>query len=317
MSIKVSVVVPVYNTAEYLPRCLDSLVRQSLKEIEILIIDNNSTDNSPAIIAEYQKRYPKKIRAFKCTEWGAGAARNLGIKKAQGEYVGFVDSDDYVELDAFKRAYGAASGADIVVLSGTEKLPSGKVAKFGLYGFHKDLKRDFMTSGLAPWQVMLRKDFITKNHLKFHAGIIYEDAALINTLPLYTEKIAVLKRPVYHYVYREGSVQRAKKWDKHLLDIFEALKDIQKTFQKHQAAEIYHSELEYIYALALLKNVAIFVSEFAESKKYYAEVRMLMHTLYPNWQKNPYWRKLGLRAKLTGWLAYRKCRLGIRLMEKI
>ena len=314
MSIKVSVVVPVYNTADFLRKCLDSLTHQTLKEIEILVIDNNSTDESPAIIAEYAKRHPKKIRALKCAEWGAGATRNLGMKKATGEYIGFVDSDDYVESDTFELAYRSAAGADIVVLPGTEKLPSGKTVKFELYGFSKNLKRNFMTSGLAPWQIMVRRDFMFKHHLKFHAGIIYEDAALINTLPLYTDKIAVLKKPVYHYVYREGSVQRAKEWDSHLLDIFTALEDIRRAFKKAKSADEYSAELEYIHALALLKNVAEFVLPFSEGKSYYRRARQVMRELYPHWQRNPYWKKLRITTRLVGWLAYHKCRLGLKIL---
>ena len=133
MSIKVSVVVPVYNTADFLRKCLDSLTHQTLKEIEILVIDNNSTDESPAIIAEYAKRHPKKIRALKCAEWGAGATRNLGMKKATGEYIGFVDPDDFVSKEMFAAVFAVEHIVVLQVFVGTDgiRFCSGRIRTGG------------------------------------------------------------------------------------------------------------------------------------------------------------------------------------------
>ena len=105
---KVSVIIPVYNTEQYLNKCLDSLVNQTLKDIEIILINDGSTDNSQNIIDEYSAKYPDKIKSFIKENGGQATARNLGITKATGEYIGFVDSDDWIELNMYEELYNKA-----------------------------------------------------------------------------------------------------------------------------------------------------------------------------------------------------------------
>ena len=105
---KVSVVVPVYNVERYLERCLDSLVYQTLKDIEIIVVNDGSTDKSEVIIQKYAKSYPKKVFAFNKPNGGLSDARNYGIGKCHSDYIGFVDSDDYVDLDMFENLYNKA-----------------------------------------------------------------------------------------------------------------------------------------------------------------------------------------------------------------
>ena len=94
---KLSIVVAVYNLEKYLPRCLDALVNQTLQEIEILCVDDGSIDSAPQIIDEYAKKYPNKVKAFHKPNGGEFTTRNYGLERATGEYVTFVDTDDYVE----------------------------------------------------------------------------------------------------------------------------------------------------------------------------------------------------------------------------
>ena len=99
---KVSIIVPVYNVEPYLNKCLDSLVKQTLEDIEIIIVNDNSPDNSEQIILEYKEKYPDKIVYIKKENGGVSSARNAGLEVARGEYIGFLDGDDYVSLDMFK-----------------------------------------------------------------------------------------------------------------------------------------------------------------------------------------------------------------------
>jgi len=114
--VKVSVIVPVYNVELYLEKCLDSLVNQTLKEIEIIVVNDGSPDNSQEIIDKYAKEY-KNIKAYKKKNGGLSDARNYGIKKASGEYIAFIDSDDYVRLDMYEKMYNKAKSGnfDMVV----------------------------------------------------------------------------------------------------------------------------------------------------------------------------------------------------------
>ena len=127
--IKVSVIVPVYNVENYLVKCLDSLVHQTLKDIEIIVVNDGSPDNSQNIIDTYVKKYPKKIKAFSKKNGGQGSARNYGLKYAKGEYIAFVDSDDYVDLDMFFKMYNKAKedNSDIVICGNKNISLDGKI----------------------------------------------------------------------------------------------------------------------------------------------------------------------------------------------
>lgn len=117
--IKVSVVVPIYNTEKFLRKCIESIVNQTLEEIEIILINDGSTDNSHIICEEYSRKYPKKIRYINNKNIGCSATRNLGISLARGEYIAFVDSDDYIEREMYQEMYEKAWKEDIdIVISG-------------------------------------------------------------------------------------------------------------------------------------------------------------------------------------------------------
>ena len=103
--IKVSVIVPIYNTEKFLRKCIESIVNQTLQEIEIILINDGSTDNSHNICLEYTEKYPEKIRYINNKNIGCSATRNLGIELANGEYIAFVDSDDYIEKEMYEEMY--------------------------------------------------------------------------------------------------------------------------------------------------------------------------------------------------------------------
>ena len=106
-SILVSVIIPAYNVEKYIAKCLDSLINQSLKDIEIIIIDDGSTDKTPFIIKDYANQ-DKRIKVIAQTNQKQGAARNRGLEAASGEYIGFVDADDWVDLNYFEKLYETA-----------------------------------------------------------------------------------------------------------------------------------------------------------------------------------------------------------------
>ena len=114
---KVSVIVPVWGVEEYIDKCLNSLVNQTLEDIEIIVVNDESPDNSQLIIDNYVKQYPDKVKSFVKKNGGQGSARNFGLEKATGEYIGYVDSDDYIALDMYEKLYKKAKKekADVVI----------------------------------------------------------------------------------------------------------------------------------------------------------------------------------------------------------
>ena len=126
MNTKVSVIVPVYNTEKYLEKCLNSLVQQTLDEIEIIVVDDGSPDNSQAIISKYAEQYPNKIISLKKKNGGLGDARNFGLEYAAGEFIGFVDSDDWVDTKMYETMYKEAINGYDIVLCDYIELTDGK-----------------------------------------------------------------------------------------------------------------------------------------------------------------------------------------------
>ena len=132
MNIKVSIIVPVYNVEKYLRQCLDSLINQTLQEIEIICVDDGSTDNSSNILSDYAQK-DSRIIVHRQENQGLANARNAGLKLANGEYIGFLDSDDFVDIDFFEKLYQAASSdnADIARALYKYHYPDGE--KLDLY----------------------------------------------------------------------------------------------------------------------------------------------------------------------------------------
>ena len=126
---KVSIIVPVYNVEKYLAKCLDSLVNQTLEDLEIIVVDDGSRDNSKQIIDEFQTKYPDKIKSFVKKNGGLSDARNFGLDRANGEYIGFVDSDDYVTAGMFEEVYSLAQKYDAeMVICNLQKVDeNGKI----------------------------------------------------------------------------------------------------------------------------------------------------------------------------------------------
>ena len=154
---KISVISAVYNLEKYLPRCLDSLVNQTLQDIEIICVDDGSTDSAPKIIDEYAQKYPQKVKSFHKQNGGEFTTRNYGLERATGEYVTFIDTDDYVEPNWAEKLYNAAkeNNADMAVC-GFERidLNTGKVVSTNMTHFGKCVKEinnedDFM----SPWSI--------------------------------------------------------------------------------------------------------------------------------------------------------------------
>ena len=207
---KVSVIIPVYKTEDYLRKCLDSVCNQTLKDIEIICINDCSPDGCLEILKEYASKDDRiKIIDFKENK-GAACARNAGIDAAQGEYLGFVDSDDFIELDFYEKLYNKAIVSNFECVKGT---------MLCYYNGHRDLDREaaydinkLIKKNTAYFYhsfttAIYKKDFITVNNLSFPENINnFEDPNFSIHAAAFLNHIAVLYDAHYHYVRHIGSV---------------------------------------------------------------------------------------------------------------
>lgn len=210
-----SVIVPVYNVEAFLPKCLNSLLNQTYKDLEIILIDDGSTDNSGKICDEYSER-DNRIKVIHQNNKGVSVARNIGLELASGEYVTFVDSDDWCEKDYFREVFEEVSkfeNAEVIITNfvrdfGNNNLklvhPNGKVKIFDKYNALKNMIR----GNLYGWEIystFYKKESIKK--IRFSNNIIYgEDFEFKwNAIRNYSKRILYLPIAGYHYVFRENS----------------------------------------------------------------------------------------------------------------
>ena len=262
--IKVSVIVPVYNVEKYLDKCLDSLGRQTLKDIEIIVVNDESPDNSQKIIDKYSKKY-SVIHGYKKKNGGVSDARNFGIKEAKGEYIAFVDGDDYVSIDMYEKMYekSKAGNFDVVVCDlnyvyedGSIKRVSSKIEKDTT-----NIKKTYVNMYPCVWNKIYKRGLFSKK-VEFKKGVWFEDVDFLYKIFPYIKNIGVVKEPFNQYVQRSGSI--TKTFDKRLYNYVDNFNDLIVFYKDRGIYDEYKKELEYCYVRYLY---ATFIKQAAHFDK--------------------------------------------------
>ncbi len=294
--VKLTIVALVYNLEKYLPRCLDSLVNQTLEDIEILCVDDGSTDSAPKIIDEYEQKYPEKVKAFHKTNGGEFTTRNYGLERASGEYITFVDTDDYVEKNWAEKLYNAAkeNDADLAVCAferinlETDKVVCTDMTRFGYSCKKIDPNDDFMVFiNPAPWNKIYKRDKV--KDLRFLSFRGFNDTMFLMEAYSRIEKIVFIPDVLYHYYLRYDSqihtinqkdVQNLKKY---LLEVKEFYKKSNK-----------YDEMKYILDLMAFIHLGVSVMYRASYDKSIDMKIMLNDTIkyldenFSSWRNNPF-----------------------------
>lgn len=233
-----TIIVPVYNTSKYLKRCIDSLLKQSNSEIQILLIDDGSTDNSEEILKQYEKENPEIIRYYKKDNSGIADTRNFGISKANGKYIMFVDSDDYIkenlikdlklymdsdiELIKFKLERVDEKGQALEKVDGPIFDNASGEEAFNILAF-SDVLLD------SPCVYAFKKELFTENNFKFKVGTEHEDFGLIPHVLLKAKSVVSIDNYGYCYVQSENSITRNENYEKTLKKFNDALSHYDST----------------------------------------------------------------------------------------
>lgn len=240
--IKVSVIVPVYNVELYLEKCLLSLVNQTLKEIEILVVNDGSKDDSQQIIDDFQHQYPDKIFGFTKENSGLSDARNFGIDRAKGQYLGFVDSDDYVSETMFEEMFNLAEkhNAEMAICNLQKVDEEGTVTQklTQLPGFPEKIVLEnhlsvFSDISYFACNKLFKRDLF--NEKRFKKGIHFEDIELIPQLLLECETLVFT--PNFHYQYLERQDSISKSHTMKGLDILKAVETVEESFLKSRFSD--------------------------------------------------------------------------------
>ena len=207
----VSIIIPVYNVEKYIEKCLRSLLNQAFEEYEIIVVIDGSTDASEKIVRNFQKEDPKRIKIICQEKKGPGAARNAGIAAADGDYLLFVDSDDYISPNLMASAYGKAveTQSDIVAFDVIYVDENGKHLrrKSAVYSDNESILKEPGRLLILPclWNKLYKKSLFDKNNVSIPENILMgEDLAVNAELLSSAQKITHLAEPLYFYVQRSG-----------------------------------------------------------------------------------------------------------------
>lgn len=228
---KVSIIMPVYNVAEYLHQCLDSMINQTLKDIEIICVDDGSTDNSLNILKEYARR-DHRITLFSSSHIGTGKCRNLALSSAKGKYIGFVDPDDWVETSYFEKLYTAGESGNYDIVFQTKRIEinpsSGTQVVIGTTSAPNELAFRFniIQESAHLWSKIFSRQFVEKYHLKNASTRRSQD--LLFTIPalLLAHQIKCIEDAKYYYRKGHKSVCQANYTEKEIRDISEVYQKI-------------------------------------------------------------------------------------------
>ncbi len=245
---KVSVIVPVYNVSKYLEKCLLSLVNQTLDDIEIIVVNDGSPDNSQDIVDKFKKEYPKKIVSLIKENGGLSDARNYGINHAKANYIGFVDGDDFVDVSMFEKMYEKAISQDfdLVVCNLNYVYDYDVVPTSGNIKEDTDDIKDAMVN-IYPtaWNKLYKRELLNKYDLRFKKGVWFEDVEFVYRLLPYIKNIGVVDEYFYEYVQREGAI--SKTYDDRLYHYIDNFNGIVKYYKDNKLFNKYYKELEYAY----------------------------------------------------------------------
>ncbi len=221
---KLSIIVPIYQVEEYLPRCLDSILAQTYRDFELILVNDGTKDDCPRIMAEYAAKDDRIIQIHK-ENGGLSSARNAGMEIARGEYIAFVDSDDYVDPQLYEDALAAAerTGADLVVwnyrkaydheLGGAYLKMEDEVLNLDELGLQDYYYKYWFPykHGFEAWNRLYRRSVIQENQLEFQLNheILAEDTLFNAMYLMHTHRITSLSRPYYYYYMRSGSIMNS------------------------------------------------------------------------------------------------------------
>lgn len=284
---KVSVVVPIYNVEKYIKKCMDSLVNQTLQEIQIIFVNDGSTDESGNIAKEYASKYLNKIIYLEKENGGLSDARNFGMRYAEGEYIAFLDSDDYVENTMYEEMYNKAlqENSDYVECDFLWEYPD-KTKKDKRNSYNN--KKEMLTNvRVVAWNKLIKREILEKNNISFPKGLRYEDIEFTYKLIPYLNKVSYVDKEFVHYVQRNNSIANVQ--NERTAEVFTIFDNIIKYYQEKNFYEEYKEELEYSYSRILLCSSLKRICKIKDSKtrkKLIEETFEKLYQQFPLWKEN-------------------------------
>lgn len=299
-----SVIVPVYNVEAYLPACMESLLKQDCKDMEILLVDDGSTDGSGMLCDGYETAYPEAVRVIHQENGGLGAARNSGLREARGEYVLFVDSDDWLHPDTLSVLSRQIDeqDADMYIFgfyyAYEHRIVPGPVSPLaGLPPFRLEVHPELLLEAPSAWMRLTRRSLWTENGFRFPNRLWFEDLHTTGILISRCGRIAVLPDRLYFYRVRQGSIMRSPNLPRNL-EIIDAVEALRTRFVREGLFSVYGPWLEVLAAEnMMLAAQRVLMSD--PKAAYLPEFTEYLRDKFPGYRNNPLLARLGKKKKLV------------------
>lgn len=317
-----SIIVPVYNVQKYLPDCLDSILGQSYKDYEVIIVDDGTLDCCGELADSYAAKHPQTIKVIHQNNMGLGGARNTGIAAASGEYLLFVDSDDFVfsgmleTLDAYLSKY-----QDDILCFGmcyiTEKGEQIASKRLKTSGYQSISREEFIEGKPTVWDKVYKASLFKVHNMAFPLKMEHEDLAVIPAMALYAENIGKLDQIMYGYRLRKNSIMH-KINTRQFFDLCRALECIYQYYEKEKKYEEFYAELEWLTVRQIIFFEMPRLLEKSCDFKYLKLAEDFLLMRFKNYRNNPYLKRnassLSRNNKLLMAGRYRTvyCRLQIK-----
>lgn len=291
--VKVSVIVPAYNAEPYLDKCLESLVTQTLKDIEIIIINDGSSDKTATIIEKYKKKYKQIIFINNKKNMGIGKSRNLGIEKASGKYIGFLDSDDYVAKETYENYYNFCEKNKLELACSDyykvfpEKIEYFKTNTFSISNIKKD---PFLINKIdyGPCNKLFLRENIEKYQIRFEEHIKYEDMPFVAKALFHAQKVGHLETAYYFYRIHENSETTIM--DERVFDIFTVMDLINGYYEKENKLK---ESLTYLNIVQITRYMLRqkYQQNKQIRKRFIDEGYQYLDVKFPGWKKNSFYKR--------------------------
>lgn len=293
MGIKVSVILPAYNTEKYVAKSLESLINQTMSEIEIIAVDDGSTDNTLEILRDYEDKYPDKLKVFHKGNGGQSSARNLALEKTTGEYIAFVDSDDFIEKTMLEELYNKAvtEKADVAVCDILEHKSDGTTNYYNA----TDISRKFSITPSVCNKIF--KSELAKSE-RFPIGIWYEDLVYTMRIFMKTDKICTVNKVLYHTNLRDNSTMRNQNSEKNL-DILTAFELLSNSADEALSAALEFIFIDHIFITAI-NRVARHKTK--EKGRVIGKLRRFGLEQYPKFYKSKAFKNMPLKRRIIAFL---------------
>ena len=299
--IRLSIVVPVYNVEKYLRQCLDSVIVPGTDEYEIVCVNDGSTDGSAKILEEYSEKHPELVRVITTVNGGLGAASNNGINAAKGEYVGFLDSDDYLVPGAVEEMLDACrSNADLVIFDFNEVNDQGN-----LIAVKKGCSREAGVFTLESYPQLLfeypsranklfKRALFEEHDIRYTSRVWFEDYRTNPKLYPLCRSIRYEGKTWYNYRQQENSITHGKNTERNL-EIIDAAEELLQYYEQEGLFEKYREELEYSVFYNVLLTSTDRVNLINPKSDVQGKLLAYMKSRFPGYEKNRYVQEMGMK----------------------